>query len=233
MGRRGSPAGARAWAPDIAFFNGKYHLYYSLSSFGVNDSAIGLATNTTLDSARPDYRWVDEGLVVRVRAGKDDFNAIDPNLVVENATNVWLSWGSFWNGIMMRRIDPVTGKLSTADTKLRQLAARPSAADAIEAPYIVRRGDWWYLFVSWDYCCRGRRSDYKIVVGRSKEVTGPYVDKSDRPMSEGGGTLVIEAATDTWRGTATRPSFEPMTRTTSFSTPTPRKPAGRGCRFRR
>jgi arabinan endo-1,5-alpha-L-arabinosidase len=202
------PRARNAWAPDISYFNGKYHLYYSLSSFGVNHSAIGLATNKTLDPQSPDYQWVDEGLIVRSRSGDDDFNAIDPNLVVEDEKNVWLSWGSFWGGIMMRRVDPQTGKLSTEDTTLYKLAARsrggehqtPPIEGAIEAPFIVRRGDHWYLFVSWDFCCRGARSDYKVVVGRSPIVTGPYVDKEGKAMSDGGGSLVIEAATDNWRG---------------------------------
>jgi hypothetical protein len=131
-----------AWAPDISFFNGKFHLYYALSSFGVNESAIGLAVNDTLDQSSPRYQWVDQGLVVRSRPGADDFNAIDPNLVIEDARNVWLCWGSFWGGIKMRRIDPRTGKLSATDTNLYSLASRPRlhahqtppVEDAIEAP---------------------------------------------------------------------------------------------------
>jgi arabinan endo-1,5-alpha-L-arabinosidase len=202
------PKARNAWAPDISFFNDKFHLYYSLSSFGVNDSAIGLATNNSLDPESPAYEWVDEGLVIRSRAGEDDFNAIDPNLVIENDERVWMSWGSFWGGIMMRRIDPHTGKLSADDTTLYKLAARPRSevhqtppvSGAIEAPFIVRRGNDWYLFVSWDFCCRGARSDYKVVVGRSPRVTGPFVDQAGRPMSDGGGTLLVEAATDQWRG---------------------------------
>ena len=202
------PKARNAWAPDISYFNGKYHLYYSLSSFGVNDSAIGLATNNTLDSASPDYKWVDEGLVIRSRSGQDDFNAIDPNVVIEDADNVWLCWGSFWGGIMMRRVDPETGKLSVDDTTLYKLAARPRlmahqtppVEGAIEAPFIVRHGDYWYLFVSWDFCCRGVRSDYKVVVGRAHAVTGPYVDQAGKPLRAGGGSPVLSAATDHWHG---------------------------------
>jgi arabinan endo-1,5-alpha-L-arabinosidase len=202
------PRARNAWAPDISFFNGKFHLYYSLSSFGVNHSAIGLATNATLDPRDSSYKWEDQGMVVRSRPDEDDFNAIDPNLVIEDDKNAWLAWGSFWGGIMMRRVDPQTGKLSAEDTTLHKLAARqrrdehatPPVEGAIEAPFIVRRGEYWYHFVSWDFCCRGRRSDYKVVVGRSPKVTGPYVDKAGQPMSEGGGTLILEAATDNWRG---------------------------------
>jgi arabinan endo-1,5-alpha-L-arabinosidase len=202
------PRARGAWAPDISYYNGKYHLYYSVSTFGRNDSAIGLATNETLDPNSPDYQWVDQGLVVRSRAGQDDWNAIDGNLVVEDKNNVWLCWGSFWGGIMMRRINPQTGKLSTTDTKLYHLAGRPrSGAEetpptqgAIEAPFIVRHGRDWYLFVSFDFCCRGAKSTYNVRVGRAKNVTGPYVDRDGKPMTEGGGTLVIEATTPDWRG---------------------------------
>lgn len=202
------PKARNAWAPDISHFGGKYYLYYSLSSFGVNDSAIALATNVTLDRDDPKYNWVDEGMVVRSRSGEDDFNAIDPNLVIENEKSVWLSWGSFWGGIMMRRVDPQTGKLSTTDTTLHTIAARPRqdshqtppVEGAIEAPTTLRHGDHWYLFTSFDFCCRGAKSDYKVVVGRSDSITGPYLDRDGKSMTQGGGTLVVEAATEHWRG---------------------------------
>ncbi len=196
--------GARSiWAPDISRYQGKYHLYYSVSTFGKNDSAIGLATNRTLDPNSPDYKWVDEGLVVRSHQGQDDWNAIDPQLVIQDERDIWLCWGSFWGGIMMRRIDPATGKLSAADTTLHNLARRPRTGGqpgSIEAPFIVRHEDWWYLFASFDFCCRGVNSSYNVRVGRARDVTGPYADRAGVPMTEGGGTLVIEATTPNWRG---------------------------------
>jgi arabinan endo-1,5-alpha-L-arabinosidase len=191
-----------AWAPDIAYYQGKYHLYYSISSFGSQNSAIGLATNKTLDPKSPDYKWEDAGIVVDSRRGRDDFNAIDPNLVIEDENNAWLSWGSFQDGIMMRRVDPKTGRLSETDTTLYKLARREQGT-AIEAPTIIRHGDDWYLFVSWDRCCPSARrpiSDYKIVVGRSDKVTGPYLDKEGKKLSEGGGSIILDAATDNWLG---------------------------------
>ena len=202
------PGARGAWAPDISFYNGKYHLYYSVSRFGRNSSAIGLVTNTTLDPNSPDYKWVDQGMVVRSTEGKDDWNAIDANLIFQDEQNVWLCWGSFWSGIKMRRIDYQTGKLSAKDTTLYSLASRPRTGSqesppqngAIEAPFIVQHDGYWYLFVSFDLCCRGAKSTYNVVVGRSRQVTGPYVDKAGKPMTEGGGTLVIAATTPSWRG---------------------------------
>ena len=202
------PGARGSWAPDISYFNGKYHLYYSVSTFGKNNSAIGLATNVTLDPNSPDYEWIDQGMVVRSHEGKDDWNAIDGNIAIEDENSIWLSWGSFWSGIKMRRINPETGKVSDTDTKLYSLASRPRSEEhvtppvegAIEAPFIVRHGRYWYLFVSFDFCCRRAKSTYNIVVGRSRKITGPYVDKDGKPMIEGGGTLVIEATTPNWRG---------------------------------
>jgi len=197
------PGARGAWAPDISFYNGKYHLYYAVSTFGSRNSAIGLATNQTLNPNRPAYHWVDEGMVLRSFQDKDDWNAIDPNLFVENPRSVWLNWGSFWGGIKMRRLDPRSGKLSTEDTTLYSLASRPRTppiGGSIEAPFLIEHGGWFYLFVSFDRCCRGVNSTYNVVVGRGRKVTGPYVDKTGKPMTEGGGSLVIEATTPNWRG---------------------------------
>jgi arabinan endo-1,5-alpha-L-arabinosidase len=187
------------WAPDISYINGKYRLYYSVSTFGSNHSVIGLITNKTLNPQSPDYAWVDEGLVV-ASTRSDDWNAIDANLVVDKDGNQWLTWGSFWGGIKMRRLDPQTGKLSTKDTTLHSLASRqPLKPPSIEAPFIVRKGDYYYLFASIDMCCRGKESTYKMVVGRARKITVPYKDREGKAMMAGGGTLLL-AGNDVWRG---------------------------------
>lgn len=198
-----SPQTRDLWAPDISFFNGEYHLYYAFSVFGKNTSGIALVSNPTLDPASPKFHWTDQGLVLRSQAS-DDFNAIDPNLVIDSKGRAWLSFGSFWSGIKMRRIDPKTGKLSAKDTKLYSLASRkrpenpppappglPGDWQAIEAPFIVHHDKYYYLFVSFDLCCRGVKSNYRTMVGRSRRVTGPYVDAEGAPMLEGGGTQLL------------------------------------------
>ena len=200
-----SPKTSELWAPDISFFDGVYHLYYAFSVFGKNTSGIALATNATLDRASPKYKWVDHGLVLRSFA-EDNFNAIDPNLVLDSKGDAWLSFGSFWTGIKMRKLDRATGLLSKTDTTTYSIASRsqpqqagarspdlPPDTEAIEAPFVFKHGDFYYLFVSWDLCCRGTRSTYHTVVGRSKSVTGPYVDRDGKPMAEGGGSALLSA----------------------------------------
>jgi arabinan endo-1,5-alpha-L-arabinosidase len=197
------PKASNAWAPDISYFNGTFHLYYSVSSFGSRNSAIGLATTSTLGASSPNHGWVDQGMVLRSFEDKDDWNAIDPNLFIDTDGSAWLTWGSFWGGIKLRRVDLATGKLSAADETMHSLSSRPRGDPingSVEAPFLIRRGEYYYLFVSFDRCCRGPDSTYNVVVGRSRSVRGPYVDRTGKRMLEGGGTLVIEATTPTWRG---------------------------------
>ncbi len=181
------------WAPDLSYVGGEWRLYYAISQFGKNNSVIGLVTTKTLDPASRDFRWVDRGLVLQSKPSGtvDEFNAIDADFSTDAAGNGWLAFGSFWTGIKMRRIDVATGKLSAADTKLYPLATRPAAPDAIEGPSIVRHGTYYYLFVAFDYCCRGVDSDYRVMVGRSRAITGPYVDRAGVPLLSGGGTEVL------------------------------------------
>lgn len=198
-----SPETKELWAPDISYFDGQYHLYYAFSAFGKNTSGIALLTNKTLDPKDPQFHWVDQGLVLQSKVS-DDFNAIDPNLVLDEEGQAWLAFGSFWNGIKMRKLDRKTGKLSAEDTRLYSLASRerpenappaprglPPNWQAIEAPFIVQHGDYFYLFVSFDLCCRGTKSTYKTMVGRSRSVTGPYLDKNGKSMTEGGGSALL------------------------------------------
>lgn len=188
------------WAPDVTFYNGVYSLYYACSTFGSNHSVIGLATNTTLDPADPNYHWKDQGLVLKSQTS-DNFNALDPARFLDLEGKHWLEFGSFWTGLKIIQIDPATGK-PLAGAQMHSIAQRPETPDAIEAGYLLHRAGNYYIFASYDYCCRGADSSYYTVVGRSKNVLGPYVDKTGKPMMEGGGTLVLAAGAGDprWRG---------------------------------
>lgn len=196
-----NPNLADLWAPDISYFNGKWHLYFSASNFGQQNSAIALATNTTLDPESPDYKWVDEGIVLRSNVG-DPWNAIDANLVFDADGNPWLNWGSYWTGLYIRRIDPATGKFDEANPDVHHIASRrtpPEDSTAIEAPFIMRRDGYYYLFASFDQCCMGVNSTYNVRVGRSESITGPYIDADGVPMLESGGTLILREY-GRWKG---------------------------------
>lgn len=175
------------WAPDIIHLDDCYLLYYSVSSFGKNTSAIGLVTNPTLDPDDPQYRWKDQGVVVRSSA-KDDFNTIDPSVVSDEQGGLWLAFGSFWSGIKLVQLDRVTGKRIAPNSPIFSLAFKQS----IEGACLYRRGKYYYLFLNWGRCCRGVESTYNIRVGRSDNIVGPYRDLNGVDMLSGGGSLVLE-----------------------------------------
>jgi arabinan endo-1,5-alpha-L-arabinosidase len=192
------PGVSDLWAPDVAFFNGVYHVYYAGSTGGSQRSAIGLVTNTTLDPADPTYKWVDRGEVIGSVPG-DDFNAIDPNILVDTDGSVWMTYGSFWSGIKQMQLDPQTGLVMSGATR-HDLATRPGVQnDPIEGASLVHAGQFYYLFVSVDYCCNANpaTSDYKEAMGRSTSPHGPFVDVAGTPMLEGGGTVLLEG-NGTW-----------------------------------
>lgn len=171
------------WAPDVVFAGGKYHLYYSVSTFGKQRSAIGVVSTPTLNRASPEFKWTDAGAVIESSPG-DPFNAIDPSVLLDGDGRLWLAFGSFWRGIYLAELNPRTGKRVDTRTPPRQLAWHES----IEAPTLHRRGQDYFLFVNWGMCCRGTNSTYEVRVGRSKSITGPYRDREGRRMLDGGGT---------------------------------------------
>ncbi|WP_402464061.1 arabinan endo-1,5-alpha-L-arabinosidase [Isoptericola aurantiacus] len=181
------------WAPELVQHDGTWYLYFSASTFGSNTSAIGLATGTTLDPDDPDYGWTQQGAVWRSHAG-DPYNAIDPGVVTDDDGQPWMFFGSFWDGIHVVPLEWPTG-MPAADAEPALVATRPGVPqNPIEAPYVVERDGWYYLFVSWGKCCSGVSSTYSIHVGRSRDVTGPYLDADGVDMAEGGGTLVLGTA---------------------------------------
>jgi arabinan endo-1,5-alpha-L-arabinosidase len=166
------PGAQGIWAPDISFFEGRYHLYYSVSTFGKNRSVIGLTTNRTLDPASPDYRWVDEGKVVG-STPEDDWNAIDPNLACDETGRPGSSGAA--SGAGSRCADRCAHGQALRGRPDAVLAGQPAPLDppSVEAPFIVKKGHHFYLFVSFDMCCRGKDSTYKTMVGRAKRITAP------------------------------------------------------------
>lgn len=202
------------WAPDIAYYNNEYYLYYSVSAFGKNTSCMGLVTNKTLDPDDPEFKWIDQGKVIQSYPGKTDWNAIDPNLIVGIDGTPYLSFGSFWGGLKIAKLTPDAKRVNDNLNELQTIASRfgqgvdrkhvdedalAAGVNAIEAPFIFKKGDYYYLFASIDFCCRGAESTYKIIVARSESILGPYLDKEDVDMAKGGGTLVLKGNKD-WFG---------------------------------
>ena len=121
----------------------------------------------------------------------DDFNAIDPFRMDASDGRAFLTFGSFWSGIKLSELAPETGKLKP-NAPLVALASRHGGA--IEAPSILEREAKFYLFVSFDQCCKGVASTYNIRVGRAARIEGPYLDRDGQAMLDGGGSLLLAGA---------------------------------------
>jgi len=195
------------WAPDVIQWHGRWWLAYSCSTFGKNGSAIGLLSSRSLSS----NMWKDEGCIVTSREKRDNWNAIDPNFVIDDNDQPWLVWGSFWDGIQLARLDSTMhiaqGEKPRTIARRYDLNYKPTepnptskyaGTNAIEAPFIFKHGGYYYLFVSWDYCCRGAKSNYRVAVGRSKTVEGPYLDRTGKDMANGGGTIFLKGDKKEW-----------------------------------
>jgi arabinan endo-1,5-alpha-L-arabinosidase len=182
------PDATNLWAPDISFFGGMYHLYYAASSFGSNKSCIGHATKTDIATGT----WADQGTVICSNMGTtDNWNAIDPNIVVDDAGTPWLAFGSFWSGLKIVKLDATTGARADAAAPTA-IANGANGRGSLEGAWIFKNCGYYYLFSSWGACCDGAY-DYNIRVGRSTSVTGPYVDKAGvNLMGSGGGTLLVQ-----------------------------------------
>jgi arabinan endo-1,5-alpha-L-arabinosidase len=205
------------WAPDISYFNGEYHLYYNGSTLGSQQTVIGLVTNETLDPTSPSYKWIDRGAVLASKLG-DDFNALDPNILVDSDGSVWLTYGSYWSGIKQRQVDPYTGLLLASNSTRYDLATRPGVpGNPIEGASLVRHGGYYYLFVSVDHCCAATTAedDYKEVVGRSPSPHGPFVDEVGTPMMNGGGSILLEGD-GTWNAPGGATAYLDETRSESL-----------------
>ncbi|TWG12345.1 arabinan endo-1,5-alpha-L-arabinosidase [Actinoplanes teichomyceticus] len=175
---------ANLWAPDISYHGGKYLMYYAASSFGSSKSAIFLAGSTSGAAGT----WTDYGKVIESTA-TSGWNAIDPNLTVTPSGEWWLSFGSFWSGLKMVKLNPSTGK--RADRTIHNIAERFDNSKSVEAPFVFRHGGYYYLFMAFDFCCRGASSTYRVMVARSTTITGPYRDRAGTLTTAGGGTEIL------------------------------------------
>lgn len=190
-----SVAGFRnhVWAPDIIRYRGKWWMAYSCSTFGKNNSAIGLLST---DRLRPleagGTVWKDEGCIVCSKAKRDNWNAIDANFIIDQQGNPWMTFGSFWDGIQLVQLDSTMHVHQPYGQRTIARRKTGGGENPIEAPFVFFHDGFYYLFVSWDYCCKGMNSTYKVVVGRSESIEGPYLDKEGKDMAGGGGTLVVE-----------------------------------------
>ncbi|WP_246034152.1 arabinan endo-1,5-alpha-L-arabinosidase [Thalassotalea mangrovi] len=195
------------WAPDIIEHNGLFYLYYSVSAFGKNTSAMGVAVNKTLDTRSEDYHWQDKGMILQSIPHRDSFNAIDPAIIFDKKGTPWMSFGSFWGGLKMVQLADDLVSLAQPEqwATIAKLSREPFTNEAepgaaqIEAPFIYQKGEYYYLFVSYGLCCRGDDSTYHIAMGRSKRVTGPYLDKQGKDLANGGGSVLLKG-TKAWPG---------------------------------
>lgn len=165
------------WAPEMTKVGDEYYLYYCASSFGKNKSYIGLLKSKSIEGP-----WDDQGLVLKTDEGEDR-NALDPNIIYDRNGEMWMSYGSFWNGIYLVKLDKETGKPIDTNDKGINIASRDgSVSGAVEGPYIIynKEQDKYYLFVSYD----SLSADYNIRVGRSDNIEGPYLDSQGNDMTD-------------------------------------------------
>lgn len=153
------------WAPDVIRMGNYYYLYYSASTFGSSTSAIGVARTASLKNPS----WQDLGVVVQSYGGIAEINAIDPALFRDYDGKVYMSYGSFFGGIGLAEINQSTGKLTSSVTHIYG-----GGHQDIEAPYITRDGDYYYLFVNRGSCCQSSNSSYYVQVSRSNSIYGPW-----------------------------------------------------------
>ena len=188
------------WAPDEAWFNGRYNLYYACSDWGTINSAIGLVTSPSLIAPT----WTDQGKVIQsnpdfaTNATTDltAYNCIDPSIMVDTNGTVWMSFGSYSDGILIMQLDPSTGKRISANSPIYRVSNNGPTffSNTEEGSCLYQHGGYYYLFVNFGGCCAGVNSTYNIRVGRSSSVTGPYYDRAGVNMTNGGGTMFLESS---------------------------------------
>ena len=185
------------WAPDIHYRNGKYYLYYSVSAWMNFNSSIGLATNTTLDTASKNYKWIDEGQIISFKNGGEGVNVIDPNVFSDNDGKFWLFYGSYKAGLRLVELNPSTGKL--LNEQQPQLTTITKALG--EGVFVIKGHGYYYIFASRGRCCAGMESTYQMVMGRAKDIRGPYLNKEGKSWVDNNYSLFLAGdSTEPGRG---------------------------------
>jgi hypothetical protein len=179
------------WAPDIVYQNGQYYLYYAASIWGTITSAIGLVTSPSLTAPV----WTDHGPIIQYESGVS-YNCIDPSILQDTNGAMWMSFGSYSDGIFVTQLNPATGKLNypgLAPTKIADSSTN-FFSNGTEASFLYQTNGYYYLFLNWGGCCSGISSTYNIRVGRSPSVTGPYLYQDGSAMLGGAGTIFLESS---------------------------------------
>ncbi|KAG1693286.1 hypothetical protein DVH05_023750 [Phytophthora capsici] len=177
------------WAPDVHLVGDEYYLYYSVSTFGSQNSAIGLTRSSTLDI----NTWTDLGSTGVSSTSGESYNTIDPNLIDVDGT-YYLNFGSSWQDIYQVEM-PKPAKSTGSPSQI----AFTSDDEVMEGSYMFKYGDFYYLFLSKGKCCGYDTSkpasgkEYRILVCRSTSATGDFVDQDGASCKDGGGTVVLES----------------------------------------
>ena len=183
--RRGTPLPRRNLAPDVIRIGDRYYVYTAANIGAQPKAAVYMIWSKTLDPDSPDYKW-EEGGIVASSDGIEDSNAIDPGVFLDPIDGrMWLTYGSYFGYIRLVELDPTTGRRRNPNDQPRNLAINCEASD------MMYHDGWYYLLATHGSCCRGADSGYNIRVGRSRNVTGPYLDAEGIDMLEGGGKLLI------------------------------------------
>lgn len=181
--------GTSYWAPDLLStpINGKWYLFYSVSTFGSRVSRIGLAETTSIGGGN----WVDRGTVIN-SSNSTPYNAIDAAPFLDRNNQLWMTFGSFFGGLYIQQLN-----LSNPTQRIgNPIHIAGGGSRAVEAPYLEFHNGWYYLIFNVDRCCLGDDSTYKIFMGRSRSITGPYVDKTNVDLRSGGGSMLISGSGD-------------------------------------
>ena len=176
-------------APDLIHVGDRYYMAIAVTGGGLGGGHAGgvrVMWSKTLDTNSPDYGFNDN-TVVATSDGAEDCDAIDPSFLLDPGGRLWLTYGTFFGFIRLVELDPKTGH-RVEGNQFVNIAIDNEATD------LIYRDGWYYLLGDHGTCCSGANSTYNIVVGRSREVTGPYLDNMGVDMLKGGGKMVAAAS---------------------------------------